>query len=684
MLFLHYVVGLGRDDRYETRRIDERLAYTAPIITHASAKVYTLFIHSGEVLGDPVMPTAVMLPSVTATTQSVTTTATLVPSVISAAATVGPGAITATDAFTVAVTGAAGVVLLPGQTLTFTITPGLYQSVPITYINDFSDTWPPGVLGATISIRTARGAQQLQLYREPGIYTFLRRLVTDFLNIAVLTALVPALLGLIGGLLALKQNRLNRKLVEVETSVEQLVSGTSTDPVANHREIEIRVDNALPALATAKPGLKDEQQERIQQIELKYLKFYPLVKALRNQLFADVNALASSINRETTFSKEKNKSMADFLSALDNYKRHKANPAYPLSVSHDALFPNERLAFLNYSGLLDQISGEDVKALLMAHDEKELLLDEKFVAHFRKRQQLSRPLLPPFYAADSGVYAKLLQLELPTVIPFDVEPYLRLEEQNEIIVLIGEPGSGKTTVLELLQKVERKRGALYLAPVRASQLDAAPLLALPALIERALFAMLTSSPRLKLHLSDEPQGSRPGSELRELATLSSEMDRLQLDTLCLAVDDAPANFDYPLMRQQIKEHIRQEVFLRVTLAKPPAHPVVYKHLHLNWTPERLGELLDTINTKYPVWSFGWKSDEVSREELFKPGIVRTPHDLQIWIYALRTCYDGNDIRKEHWQALRTKMEQAREMRRPGAIDWQIEDAEAAQQAIKPQ
>lgn len=421
-------------------------------------------------------------------------------------------------------------------------------------------------------------------------------------------------------------------------------------------------------------------------------KFHALIESLRNKRFDQIDTFLNPNEYGIDFFKEKDSPPAIFLVELNGYRRHKAAPdKHPLTINHNAPFMNERLVYLSHLGLLDQISREDIKSSLKAYIEGQHL-EFELVNYLRKRQQVAEFPLPPDYIADEKVYIPLLKRWVSAVLPGDLNPYLILEPRNEIILVTGAPGSGKTTILDLLQRARRKAGALYPQKLAAAKLAGNPLPVVREAILNALLTLLTEKPALWPYLSGSSQRSsmaaqqsldtgEQGGDLLALAVLSEQMASLKLSKLCIAVDDAPADFDYPLVREQIQKHIRQRIFLRVALRTPPP-PIVYPRLDLDWSNEALADLLETIRVEGGQgWAPGW-TPKVRQEQLVE--IVRTPQELLTWVDAIRTCYDGNDLSERDWQSLRAAMERAREERCPGAADWQMADAEAARRVIEPQ
>lgn len=681
----YHVLGMGRDDLFVTAPIGNTgLFYTAPATTHSESKPYTLYIfHDPEPGGAPASTTALPSPIATAAVTATGQVPTLAPTSAPITAT---GQIVATAPITVALTRASGVMLLPNQSLTYTFTPGLYQSHPISYVNSFADDGP-GVLSATITLASGGGEWPILLTRERWWQTLLRRLIYDSLASSVLTTLLPVLLTFLGGILLLRTTRLSQQLAKAETRVAQLIAPTTGD--SPNAALESEVARALSELQKERNHLTEEQRKQLDLTSRIHEQVYPSLKTLRAGRAQDKAFININDDMRADLNLNGYKALASFLTDIAEYRQHKAetradpqSPTSPLVISHNAPYPNERLAFLQHLGLLDEIRLEDVETLLTAHRENQLRLEKDLVDHFQRRCRLSAPPLPPRLPAETDICTRLFQLQLPPILAFDKD-YLLLDERNQIIVVTGASGSGKSTALELLQKVKRDRSAIYLAPVDAQDLAAAPILVLVLLIERALSALHPSNPWLQLRPHDELWGNRPGGELKALTSLSDELKRLELDSLCLAIDNAPEGFDYTAIRQQAQELIHQKVYLRVALVAPPSHPIARRHIELVWVPDKLSELVDAINDRHhEKWAFAWK--ELSRNVLWRSGLVRTPHELLIWLYALRKCYDGDDIDWDKLQALCTEMIRARARRGPATTDWQLQDAQAALETLRHQ
>lgn len=664
-LFLHHVLGLGRDDRYVTRRVNERLAYTAPALAYNATDEYQLFLHTGEVLGAPAPRPATAVAST----------------------------------YTVTVTGAAGAVLLPGQPLTFTFTEGLYLSYPVTFVNDFADTAGPGREEATIYLATPGGAATLTVRRETTPQSWARRLITDFLGAAVLATMAPAILVLLGALATVQRARRDEQIRDLAATIGSLVSGSARE--SETVTLELKAEAALRALGRDSRALGEEHATTYRSSQALYQNIYPLLKALRGHSFIRSDELLAAARSTSALASAGDalapglgQELVALLQDLASYdERARAASGPPLGLSYDAPFFGERLAYLGYKGLLDQISSADIDRALQAHEASRLLLDQRYVQHFRRLRLIKEQPLPPVYLAQDQIHIEQLKVQIPVLLPFPLDPLLALEQGNRPLLITGPTGSGKTTTLDLLQRVKRERGALYLEPIAASRLGSAPLKALPGLVRRALLTLLNEKPAYWLHLREAARehrrpippilaGRAPAEggaddELLALALLGDMLQALGLNMLCVAVDDAPPHLDELYLQQQLERHIPCQVFLRVALQRPPAASSPGRTvISLNWTAEALEQLLDNIRPQYQP---GW-TPEVGQERLL--ALAHTPGELVAWLYAIQKCYHNDDLRMEDWARLVAAMGRARAATRPGQGGWQIGDAEAALRTLK--
>lgn len=107
---------------------------------------------------------------------------------------------------TLTVTAASGVLFLPRQTLTFTFTPQLYQSVTVSYTNDFTAGTFIDPAVARINLAVNPGSSStITLTKEQGWQTVLRRLLIQSLSGIVLTTVVPAFLFVLARMAAIRK-----------------------------------------------------------------------------------------------------------------------------------------------------------------------------------------------------------------------------------------------------------------------------------------------------------------------------------------------------------------------------------------------------------------------------------------------------------------------------------------------
>lgn len=670
LLGSYHVLGYGRDDVYVIRATgDSGVLYAAPATIHREASVYTIYLFSAPDAAappaHPALPSAISVAGSAATPQPT------------------PTATQATTPISITLVSASGLVVLPDQTLVFTLTPGLYRSYPISFINS-----PYLITGsndlawgdATLALRSTVSNLDITLHRENWPQMMLRRLILDSLAGSVLTVVIPALLAILAGFYA-RGAQVRRQFGEVEEGLRKLLS--PPDENLSLAGLEKQVEVGLSELQQERRLLAEGQQIQLDLICAVFRQIYPFLKDLREGR-ADADAITRAVNdgkaRSADVSAGGFEDLMAFLDSVEQYwrqsqERNPSRRATAVSLHCDTPFLNERLALLSQLALLDAVSLEDVKALLDAHEGRQVRLGQKHVDYLRGRLRPDGPTLPPWQPPQEEFRTKQFQLPVPVVLPFD-ELHFALNEQHQIIVVSGEPGSGKTTTLELLQKVKRTRTALYLSPVSAGEIQAAPQLLLVSLIEHALAALIPSNPWLKSWLDQGQQGNGQGDQAPSLASLSTQLWGLNIEQLCLAVDDAPTEFKYAELRQKIQSLVRQTVYLRVALETPPRYSVSDCHIQLAWKPEHLEELFDAIIDRNEGWSIGWH--ELRPYVLWQTELVRTPNDLLIWLHVLHSCYykEGQNIDAARLEQLRAAMEQAR-ARRSASIGWQLTDAEQA-------
>ncbi len=592
----------------------------------------------------------------------------------------------------ITVTGASGVVLLPNQPLSFRFTPELYQSFPLALVNDFSGSMRPLMEPARISLSSTLGTQTIELAREAGLQTFFRRLIAEPLGGSGVTTLVPVLLVLLGVFAAQQQGKLRRQLDECNKRVgEVLRKRLQGDPVRG--EDEQQVASSLAQLERASERIPDEVL--LKRISFGYRVAYPLIVALHDQQFDQLDTMLANFSPgELPLEAQEEERAQALLSELANYRRERNRSSITLlHVRPDLPLLSERLAYLVQCNLLRALHHDDLDAILAADAQQMISLPQAQRLMLQRYQQLGRPGLPPLNPADNRIYLQLLELHIAAELPFEPTDYLLQHAPNRLLVIRGAPLSGKSTSLDLLQRAVPEPGVLYLRPLPAQEFLQHPLATLARLIEQALLALTRSDPRLWMFLrgaiQDEPGGLpttlsqlRPAhadSDESRLSRLSEQLTTLKLTTISLALDDGPApgGYAYERLHQFLQANLSQQICMRVALADWPQAFLGAVALPLHWDQASLARLLDEI-MQFTEWAPGWSVAVPSTRLLAQ---VNNPYELQVWMWVLWACYHGCDLSSEDWARLITAMNDARQVRSPGATDWTLDDAQTALQTI---
>lgn len=677
LLFIYHIVGIGRDDLYTTKPIEgTELYYSAPRVLHNEEKLYTIYVFFG--------PTATTFPATVVSASPGTTTTTASP--------IGTATISATPV-PVTIVNTDGVILVPKQPVRFNVSSDAPHTVPITIVNRLSApsnarrstssshlffTFSPCLFHTRlpyITLDVGGATERLQFGCEDGWQTFLRRLVYQPLVSNVLTILIPIPLAIISAIVLFETSRPAEQLATVRSTTTKLLR-TSLDSDMRRR-FEKQLENELYILRN-KRALSPDQQGQYDLYESIRTEVYPLLQILRSWSPSSDSSVTSERNNIVAKIKAIDEKTVKAIQSSDHHElalfvkdakkfSHEvpSNDKKHYSFDRDIVFLNERLILLAVMGLFDRIELDDVEAILSLSDAKQMQLDPQLKEQLRRRVSLGvRELRQP---AERRFLTKLIPLEV-TPISLLPENIIQLEPENQFIVVTGKSGSGKTTLLERLQQGASNQRALYLPVTTAQALQNDTIDKFFSLIEQAVIALMKVNSWFKPQWVEQPAQSK----LSAIVQISDELRRSKIEYLCLAIDDAPEDFNYSLLHQQLQECIHQQIFIRVAFAQKPSYPVLHSSYDIEWLPSHLEELYRAIDIRYEAWRLVWP--EVEPRELWERGLVKTPRDMLIWRYLLQQYYHGDDVTGERLNTLQEKMEQARKNRSSDASDWQLQDA----------
>lgn len=650
----YHVFGISRDDIYVTHRIDDTpLFVTAPQTTHAEAKVYRLFIHTGD--GVPNALGTTLTPTSTVATNTLTPT---------------PGRTT-----TFTITGVSGIVLSPQQTLTFTFTPQLYHVVDISYTNDFSSTNT-----AIINLLFESGGEaRVELDKEHPWLAPLRRLFVQSLSGIVLTTVVPVLLFVIAGLATIHKKALDEELEQLKRAIVQIVKLETA--AIYQRDLET-LEARVSALSARGRELNNAHQSELESVQ-NSLDFCHLLSLLRLKDFDKADRLINKLKSRNNFVDEK---IGPFLTDVTEIQDER----HFRSINSNAPFLNERLAWLQYKRVLDNIPLETTKDLIKA----KARIDPIIFDRLRKHITLSERAIPPKIPSQDQVYLEPLGLFVPYYILSGVKE--QLLSKDKMVFIVGSPGSGKTATLYFLQNAECEDGVVYLPTLEADALsNNPPLTMLATHLVRALLHIFAQNTYLWSYLAEELQSSDRAIDkvlqrleldaqseekraLSRLVALGEIMTSMKMTTVCVAIDNAPDNIDYVSLRSLLGSCLSQEVRLRIAFKNTVFAPSSHSIIQLKWKEADLEALLENITQCGPQWGPSWVGDV--HAQFLKE--IKVPRDMLVWLVALRTSYPDKDVTPERWYILREAMRDARKNYRPDATDWVMADWYAAQKVLR--